>query len=184
MLKLFANVVIAFFVLWTLAVSISEFLGITIHFPWIISGADEIPIHRLQSLRIAILLTFAHYGVFHLFGKNREYLPIHFLSQFLFYLVISGGLILYRTGVATSEYGILMIFTIVWLLTIVAGQPLNRDYFRNKWKRELVFYVSCHQPHNSPVQIPEQCLGICVIQTLQPFIDSVWAIKIGNSCFN
>ena len=132
MLRVLANGVIALFSLWTLAVSIAEFLGITIHFPWIISGADEIPVHRLQSIRIAILLTFAHYGVLHIFGKNKEYLPIHFLSQYLFYLVISGGIILYQSGVAASEYSILVIFIIVWLLTIVAGQPLNRDYFRNK----------------------------------------------------
>ena len=132
MLRVLANGVIAFFVLWTLAVSIAEFLGITVHFPWIISGADGIPVHRLQSIRIAMLLTFAHYGVLHLFGKNKEYLPIHFLSQFLLYLVISGGKIFYQSGVAASEYSILVIFIIVWLLTIVAGQPLNRDYFRNK----------------------------------------------------
>ena len=132
MLRVLANGVIAFFVLWTLAVSIAEFLGITIHFPWIISGADEIPLHRLQSLRIAILLTFAHYGVLHLFAKNREYLPIHFLSQFLFYLVVSGGIILYQSGVAKSEYGFLLVFIIVWLLTIAAAKPLNRDYFKKK----------------------------------------------------
>ena len=132
MLRLLANGVIAFFVLWTLAVSTAEFLGITIRFPWIISGADEIPMHRLQSIRIAVLLTFAHYGVFHLFGKNRQYLPIHFLSHFLFYLVISGGIIMYQRGVATSEYGILLVFIIVWLLTVVVSQPLNRDYFKKK----------------------------------------------------
>jgi hypothetical protein len=131
MLKLVANGVIAFFVLWTLAVAIGEFLGITIHFPWIISGADEIPLHRLQSLRLGILLTFAHYGVLHLFGKNREYLPIHFLSQFLFYLCISDGLILYRSEVAAQEFIILYLFSIVWILTIIAAKPLNRDYFRN-----------------------------------------------------
>ena len=82
--------------------SFAEFFGVTIHFPWIISGADEIPVHRLQSLRIAILLTFAHYGVLNLFGKNREYLPTHFLSHFLFYLILSGGLVLYQTEVAIS----------------------------------------------------------------------------------
>ena len=132
MLRLLANGVIALFSLWTLAVSIAEFLGITIHFPWIISGEEEIPVHRLQSIRIAILLTFAHYGILHIFGKNKEYLPIHFLSQYLFYLVISGGIILYQSEVAASEYGVLVIMIIIWLLTIVAGQPLNRDYFRNK----------------------------------------------------
>ena len=132
MLRLVANGVIAFFVLWTLAVSIAEFVGITIHFPWVIAGVDEIPLHRLQSLRIAILLTFAHYGVLHLFGKNQEYLPIHFLSQFLFYLVISGGIILYKIEVSVREYGILALFTIVWLLTVIAAKPLIRDYFKNK----------------------------------------------------
>ena len=132
MLRQVANGVIAFFVLWTLAVSVAEFIGVTIHFPWIIAGVDEIPLHRLQSLRIAILLTFAHYGVLHLFGKNREYLPVHFLSHFLFYLVVSGGIILYKIGVPVWEYGILVVFIIVWLLTVIAAKPLNRDYFKNK----------------------------------------------------
>ena len=130
MLRLVANAVIAFFVLWTLAVSVAEFIGVAIHFPWII--ADEIPLYRLHTLRIAILLTFAHYGALHLFGKNQEYLPIHFLSQFLFYLVMSGGIIFYKIEVPVWEYWILVLFTIVWLLTIIASKPLNRDYFKNK----------------------------------------------------
>ena len=132
MLRVVANGVIAFFVLWTLSVSVAEFTGVPIYFPWIIASVDEIPLHRLQCLRMAILLTFAHYGVFHLFGKNQEYLPIHFLSQFLFYLVVSGGTILYRIEVPVQEYGILALFTIVWLLTVIAAKPLNRDYFKNK----------------------------------------------------
>ena len=127
-----ANGVIAFFVLWTLAVSVAEFLGVTIHFPWVIAKVDEIPLNRLQTIRIAILLTFAHYGVLHLFGKNKEYLPIHFLSQFLFYLVLSGGAILYKIEVPVQEYVVLAVFVIVWLLTVWAATPINRDYFKNK----------------------------------------------------
>ena len=130
MLRLLANVVIAFFVLWTLAVSVAAFIGVTIHFPWIIT--DEIPLHRLHTLRIAILLTFAHYGVLHLFGKNQEYLPIHFLSQFLFYLVMSGVIIFYKNELPVRGYWILVLFTIVWLLTVIAAKPLIRDYFKNK----------------------------------------------------
>ena len=132
MLRLVANAVIAFFVLWTLAVSVAEFIGVTIHFPWIIAGVDEIPLYRLQTLRIAILLTFAHYGVLHLFGKNQEYLPVHFLSQFLFYLVMSGVIIFYKNELPVWEYWILVLFAIVWLLTVIAAKPLIRDYFKNK----------------------------------------------------
>jgi hypothetical protein len=132
MLRFVSYGVIVIFVVWTLAVSVAEFIGVTIHFPWIIAGIDEIPLHRLQSLRIAIFLTFSHYGMLHLFGKNKEYLPVHFLSQFLFYLVLSGGIIMYKTQVSVREYGILVIFTIVWLLTVVASTPINRDYFKKK----------------------------------------------------
>ena len=132
MLRLIANGVVAFFVLWTLSVSVAEFLGVTIHFPWVIAGVDEIPLNRLQSLRIAILLTFAHYGALHLIGKNKVYLPIHFLSQFLFYLVISGGVILYKSEVPIREYVVMAVFVIVWLLTVWAARPLNQDYFKNK----------------------------------------------------
>ena len=132
MLRLVSYGVIVIFVVWTLAVSVAEFIGVTIHFPWIIAGIDEIPLHRLQSLRIAIFLTFSHYGMLHLFGKNKEYLPVHFLSQFLFYLVLSGGIIMYNTEVPVREYGLLVIFTIVWLLTVLASTPVNRDYFKKK----------------------------------------------------
>jgi len=132
MLKLTANAFIAIFVIWTISVSISEFLGITISFPWVISGAEEIPINRLQSIRIAILLTFAHYGILHLFGRNKEYLPIHFLIQFLFYLVLSGGIILFKSDVPAKEIYIWLIFVIFWLVCNLASQPLNRNFFRNK----------------------------------------------------
>ena len=132
MLKLLANAVIAIFVIWTITVSASEFLGITIHFPWVISSAEEIPINRLQTIRIAILLTFAHYGLLHIIGRNQEYLPIHFLTQFLFYLVLSGGIIVFQSDVALTELIIWLVFAVFWLLCKIAAQPLNRDYFRNK----------------------------------------------------
>ena len=132
MLRLLANALIALFVIWTVTVSASEFLGITIYFPWVISSAAEIPINRLQTIRIAILLTFAHYGVFHILGRNQQYLPIHFLTQYLFYLVIAGGVIVFTSDVPMTELIIWLFFAGFWLLCKIASQPLNRDYFRNK----------------------------------------------------
>ena len=132
MLKLLANAVISLFVIWTITVSASEFLGITIYFPWVTSSAEEIPINRLQTIRIAILLTFAHYGVLHIIGQNREYLPIHFLTQYLFYLVIAGGIIVFKSDVPLTELIIWLVFAVFWLICKIAAQPLNRDYFRNK----------------------------------------------------
>ena len=132
MLKLLGNAVIAIFVIWTITVSAFEFLGITIYFPWVISSAEDIPIHRIQTIRIAILLTFAHYGILHVIGRNREYLPIHFLTQFIFYLVLSGAIIFFKSDVALTELVIWLVFAVFWLLCKIVSQPLNRDYFRNK----------------------------------------------------
>ena len=132
MLKLLANAVIALFVIWTITVSVSEFLGITIYFPWVTSSAEEIPINRLQTIRIAILLTFAHYGFLHIIGRNQEYLPINFLTQYLFYLVLAGGIIVFKSDVPLTELIIWLVFAVFWLICKIAAQPLNRDYFRNK----------------------------------------------------
>ena len=132
MLRLLANALIALFVIWTVTVSVSEFLGITVYFPWVISSAEEIPVNRLQTIRIAILLTFAHYGVYHIFGRNQQYLPIHFLTQYLFYLVLAGGIIVFKSDVPFKEVIIWLFFAVFWLLCTIASKPLNRDYFRNK----------------------------------------------------
>ena len=131
MIRMIANLVIALFVLWTIAVSAAAFLDITVYFPWIISKVEDIPVYRLQSLRIAILLTFAHYGVLHLLGRNHHYLPINFLTQFLFYLVLTDGIIIYTMNMPLQEYAMLVIVTIVWVLCTVAARPLNRSYFKN-----------------------------------------------------
>ena len=132
MTRLLANALIALFVIWTVTVAASEFLGLTIYFPWVISSAEEIPVNRLQTIRIAMLLTFAHYGTLHILGRNKEYLPIHFLTQYLFYLVLAGGIIVFKSDLPLVELVIWLVFTVFWLFCTIASQPLNRDYFRNK----------------------------------------------------
>ena len=131
MLRLTANAFILLFVVWTASVSIAAFLDITIYFPWVISSIEEIPLHRLQAIRISIFLTFSHYGVLYLIGLNRSYFPIDFLNQYLFYLCLSGGINLYINNItALQEYAILAIFILLWLGCVVVSKPLNRGYFK------------------------------------------------------
>jgi hypothetical protein len=82
MLRLTANAIILLFVVWTASVSIAAFLDIIIYFPWVVSSIEEIPLHRLQAIRISIFLTFSHYGVFYIVGLNSEQAPIDFLVKF------------------------------------------------------------------------------------------------------
>ena len=131
MMRLIANAIILLFVVWTASVSIAAFLDITIYFPWVISSIEEIPLHRLQAIRISIFLAFSHYGVLHLVGLNRTYFPIDFLNQYLFYLCLSGGIIMYINNITVlQEYVILAVLILLWLGCIFVSRPLNRGYFK------------------------------------------------------
>ncbi len=50
-----------------------------------------VPDGRLQSIRLAVLATFAFYGIMHLIQGSKEVYPIHFLKSFLFFLGTMGG---------------------------------------------------------------------------------------------
>ena len=133
MLRLISNTIILLFVLWTVSVSIAAFFDITIYFPWVVSSIEDIPLHRLQSIRISIFLTFSHYGVLYLVGINRNYLPIDFLIQYLFYLCFSAGIIMYINNITVfQEYAILAFFILLWFGCILVSRPLNRGYFKNR----------------------------------------------------
>ena len=130
MIRIFAQIVTALLVIWTLCIAFSSLSGITIYFPFIISPDGVIPIHRQETVRTAVMLTFAHYGTLHLFRKNTPQLPVNFLITFLFYLVVGGLIIFQRRGVPIEEYYIAVFWTCCLLLLFVASRPLIKDYFR------------------------------------------------------
>ena len=51
---------------------------------------NEIPYDNLSATRLAILATFAFYGLMHFLHGSKEVYPIHFLKTFLFMLSIMG----------------------------------------------------------------------------------------------
>ena len=130
MVRIFAKIVTTLFVIWTLCVALSSLSGVTIYFPFIISSDGVIPIHRQETVRTAILLTFSHYAVLYLFNKNTPQLPVNFLMTFIFYLVFSGLIIFQRRGVPIEEYYVAGFFACFFILLFFASRPLIRDYFR------------------------------------------------------
>ena len=58
-MRIIANSVIFLLMVWALSVSALAFLDITIHFPWVISDSETIPFHRLQAIRIGVMLKFS-----------------------------------------------------------------------------------------------------------------------------
>ena len=121
-MKTIANCVIALVMIWALGVSFLAFLDITIHWPWIITETDTeaIPFHRLQAIRIGVLLTFSYYGLLHLIGKSQQF--YHFLTTYLFYMLLSGLIIFYRRDVLMTDWAPLVFFGVCLILCYVAAK--------------------------------------------------------------
>ena len=131
-MKTIANIVIALMMLWALGVSSLAFLDVTIHWPLVITETDNeaIPFHRLQAMRIGILLTFSYYGLLHLIGKSQQFYPLHFLTTYLFYMLLSGLIIFYRRDVLMNDWGVLVFFSVCLVLCYVAARPEIKKYMR------------------------------------------------------
>ena len=135
-MKTIANSVIALMMIWALGVSFLAFLDITVHWPWVITETDTeaIPFHRLQAIRIGVLLTFSYYGLLHLIGKSQQFYPLHFLTTYLFYMLLSGLIIFYRRDVLMKDWGVLAFFGVCLVACYVAARPEVNKYLKYKTK--------------------------------------------------
>ena len=127
-----SNVIIFCLSLWALYVCVTTFWGVTFYFPFVRAEESDIPFHRLQSVRIAVLLTFAYFGFIHLTKGSEPLYPIQFLSVFLKSLVISALPIFYLYDVETYNYSILFFFFVCALILHLASKPKYKKYFYKK----------------------------------------------------
>ena len=132
MLRMLANTLIGVIALWALAAALAAMLDITVYFPWVVPHSGEIPPHRLAAIRVGVLLTFAYFGILHIFGRSIQLYPINFLTTFLFYLVLGGTVVFYRYQVPLFEYWLSAFWAFICAVAYFASRPLIRDYFRNK----------------------------------------------------
>ena len=82
-MSLISNIVVLLLVVWTISMAVTATIGLTVYFPFVISETGDIPKHREESTRAGIMLTFAYYGVMHLYRRNTQVNPINFLKTYL-----------------------------------------------------------------------------------------------------
>ena len=131
--RLLAKIVIAFIGLLFFFGSFSEIIGITYYFPFNVSYEKEIPYHRLQSLRLTILLTFSYFSFRYLIYESVRMYPIQFLDIMLkIYILIS--LIIFVTNDAEMfEYSVIVFYFLVALIVHFASRPKLRRYYYSKF---------------------------------------------------
>ena len=129
MLRITSKLLVLLLTLFAIFLGICALLGIQIYFPFNVAEGKEIPYHRMQSVRVAVFMTFTFYGCLYLINSIKEVLPIHFLKVFM----ISFGI----TSIIFSikgEKGIIEIMFAIFYLTCglifhLVSKPEIRKYF-------------------------------------------------------
>ena len=129
MAKLLSKIIVTLLSLWAFFIIISEIMGITVYFPFNFVEREEIPYHRINSVRLAVFLTFIYFGIRYLFLQSEKLYPIQFLDVYLKSLTLCGMFVFYSTGVEFREYYFVLFFLIVSIITHVASRNKIRSYF-------------------------------------------------------
>ncbi len=133
LLKILAKVLIAFLGVWCLCASLAALYGVSLYFPFYISEGIEIPYHRMVSLRVTILLTFAFYSLKYLVSESKQLYPIQFLDTILKIYFCSALAIGIRFDIAKSEFFILSLFLLMAIISHIVSRPKLRRYYYSKF---------------------------------------------------
>ena len=131
-MRLFAKLLVAAMVIWLLSVVICGLLGVSIQFPFTLIEEGEIAYHRLQTLRIALFLTIAYYGLQYVLDLTKQVYPINFVKVFIFNMCIVGLALFYRLDVDREEYLILAF----WLLFLAILNIATANRYRRLFKKK------------------------------------------------
>ena len=131
-MRFFAKLLVSAMVIWLLSVVICGLFGISIQFPFTILEEGEIAYHRWQTIRIALFLTIAYYGLQYVLGLTREVYPISFVKVYIFNMCVVGIALFYRLNVEREEYLVLAFWLLFLAILNIATTNRYRRLFKNK----------------------------------------------------
>ena len=129
MVKTLAKIIIGLLSLWALAFIIAEIIGVTIYFPYTIVERQEIPYHRITSIRLAVFLTFAYFGFRYLLIQSEKLYPIQLLEINIKSLPVCSLFDFYTSQIQFREYYFVIFLFIVSLILHFASRNKIRSYF-------------------------------------------------------
>ena len=131
-MRLFAKLLVSAMIIWLLSVVICGLLGVSIQFPFTLIEEGEIAYHRLQTLRIALFLTVAYYGLQYVLDLTKQVYPINFVKVYIFNMCIVGLALFYRLDVDREEYLVLAFWLLFLAILNIATTNSYRRLFKNK----------------------------------------------------
>ena len=132
MSHLLSKIIITLLTLIGIVILVGELFNLHIYFPLNLAENNEIPYHRMQSVRLSAIVTFIYFGLRYIFWKSIKMYPIQFLNIYLKALAVCSLLVFYSFQVELREYYFVLFFFIVAIILHFASRPEIRRYFSHK----------------------------------------------------
>ena len=129
MARILSKLIVGLLALWATFFIIAELMGITIYFPFNIVEKQEIPYHRIQSIRLSVFLTFIYFGVRYIFFQSEKLYPIQFLDIYIKSLTLSAFFVFYSMNVSFREYYFVFFFFVVSIILHFSSKKRIRSLF-------------------------------------------------------
>ena len=127
MAKNLSKIIVAVLSLWAIFIIVSEIMGITVYFPFNFVEREEIPYHRINSVRLSVFLTFIYFGIRYLFFQSEKLYPIQFLEIYIKSLTVCGVFVFYSMGIPLSEWRFVLFFLIVSIILDFASRQIRKN---------------------------------------------------------
>ena len=131
MSQFFSKVLIILLTLLGIVILVGEIVNVHIYFPLTISENEQIPYHRMQSVRLAAIICFVYFGIRYLIWNTVKMYPIQFLNDILKSLAFSSLFVYYTFQMELREYWFVLFFFIVAIILHISSRPEIRKYFKN-----------------------------------------------------
>ena len=129
MLSIIGKLLVFTLSIFAVFLGICAVLGIQIYFPFNVAEGEEIPYHRMQSIRVAVFITFTFYGALYLINSIREVYPIHFLKVFMISFGITSLVFSYGAEAGVKEIILAIFYLFCGIVFHLISKPAIRKYF-------------------------------------------------------
>tara|TARA_B100000902_G_scaffold268092_1_gene254145 strand:- start:57 stop:449 length:393 start_codon:yes stop_codon:yes gene_type:complete len=129
MLRIIGKLLVLTLSIFATFLGICAVIGIQIYFPFNIAEGEEIPYHRMQSIRVAVFITFAFYSALYLINSIKEVYPIHFLKVFMISFGITSLVFSYQAEAGMKEIILAIFYLCCGLVFHLISKPAIKKYF-------------------------------------------------------
>tara|TARA_X000000368_G_scaffold227627_1_gene179711 strand:- start:87 stop:485 length:399 start_codon:yes stop_codon:yes gene_type:complete len=126
-----SKILIVFLTLIGITILVGEILNVHMYFPLFKSESEQIPYHRMQSVRLATIISFVYFGIRYLIWNTVKMYPIQFLNIILKSLAVSSLFVYYNLQMELKEYWFVLFFFLVAIILHFSSRPEIRKYFKH-----------------------------------------------------